>query len=244
MQLASSLRTLGASALFLLAIGCQNKDAAKCTEAQQTARQALSLKDMDSAAKWREYAYKQCSDKAQLTQLDKDIVDKRNAIEAAAREQAQKKAQQQQLVGLFKNWVGQSRANPERSVANATCEGDDDANLKASKARFCSGARAVTGLEGTSLQARFWEKTPAEAVLFTVRLALPATCADLGGHTVLKVTEIPATQGRTVKRYHCDLTEGALAGLQALVTEANSADIRVFSAKYPDQDPAFKSQLK
>ncbi len=229
---------------LLLVVGCQNKDATKCSEAQQTARQALTVKDVELAVKWREFAYKQCEDTAQLAQLDKEIVDKRSAIETAAREQAQKKGQQQQLLSLFKTWVGQSRANPERSVVNVACEGEGDAKLKASKERFCSGARAVTGIDGSSLQARFWEKTPTEAVLFSVRLPLPATCADLGGHTVLKATDIAATQGRTVKRYHCELTEGALAGLQALVTEANSADLRVFTVKYPDQDPALRFQLK
>ena len=227
-----------------LVVGCNNKDATKCHEAQQTARQALTAKDVELAVKWREYAYKQCEDTVQLTQLDREIVEKRSAIESAAREQAQKTSQQQQLLTLFKGWVGQSRANPERSVANVTCEGEDDAKLKASKERFCSGARAVTGIDGSSLQARFWEKTPAETTLFSVRLPLPATCAALGGHSMLKVTDIAATQGRTVKRYHCALTDGALAGLQALVTEANSADLRVFSVKYPDQDPALRFQLK
>jgi hypothetical protein len=229
---------------LLIAAGCQNKDATKCTEAQQTARQALGVQDIDLAVKWREFAYKQCDDATQLSQLDKEIVDKRSAIEAAARAQAQMKSQQQQLLTLFKDWVAQSRNNPERSVANPSCEGENDPKLKASKERFCSGARAITGIEGTSLQVRYWEKTPAEVALFSVRLPLPATCADLGGNRVRKTTDIPATQGRTVKRNYCDLTDGTLAGLQALVTEANSADMKVFSAKYPDQDPTLRFQVR
>jgi hypothetical protein len=243
MKLALSTCGFGCLAL-LMAAGCQNKDAAKCAEAQQTARQALAGKDVDLAVKWREFAYKQCEDTAQLTQLDKEIVDKRSAIDAAARDAAQKKSQQQQLLTLFKDWIGQSRAAPERGVTNVSCEGADDPKLKTSKERFCSGARAVTGIDGTSLQVRFWEKTPGDAALFTVRLPLPATCADLGGNRELKTTDIAATQGRTVKRHYCELTEGALAGLQALVTEANSADLRVFSVKYPEQDPALRFQLK
>jgi len=243
MNVAQGSGTL-ALAAFLSVAACQNKDAAKCSEAQQTARQALTSKDVDLAMKWREYAYKQCDDTAQLAQLDKEVVDKRAALEAATRDQAQKKSQQQQLLTLFKDWVGQSRVNPERSVTNVACEGADDPKLKISKERFCSGARAVTGIEGTSLQLRFWEKTPADAALYTVRLPLPATCADLGGHRVIKTTDIAATQGRTVKRYYCELSDGSLSGLQALVTEANSADLRVFSVKYPDQDPALRFQLK
>ncbi|HMA91752.1 MAG TPA: hypothetical protein VKP30_03655 [Polyangiaceae bacterium] len=243
MHVAQFLRGLGSLTLLVLA-ACESKDAAKCADAQQTARQALTNKDINLATQWREYAYKQCSDAAQLSALDKEIVDKRAAIEQAARDEAKKKSEQQQLIALFKDWVTQSRTAPERSVANPTCEGGDDDKLKKSKERFCSGARAVTGIDSTSLQVRFWEKTPAETALFSVRLPLPATCADLGSHRIIKSWDLPATQGRTVKRHHCELTDGALNGLQALVTEANSADLRVFTVKYPEQDPALRFQLK
>lgn len=243
MHVAQFLRGFG-SLTLLLAVACQSKDAAKCADAQQTARQALTNKDINLATQWREYAYKQCSDTAQLSALDKEIVDKRAAIEQSARDEAKRKSEQQQLIALFKDWVAQGRAAPERSVANVTCEGADDEKLKKSKERFCSGARAVTGMDGTSMQTRFWEKTPAEVAFFSVRLPLPATCADLGSHRVIKTSDLPTTSGRTVKRYYCELTDGALNGLQALVTEANSADLRVFTAKYPEQDPALRFQLK
>jgi hypothetical protein len=226
-------------------VGCNNKDAAKCSEAQQVTRQALAGKNFDLAKQWREYAYKQCEDTSQLAQLDKEIIERQAAVEKAARDEAAKKAQQQQLLTLFKNWVGQVRTAPERGVTHVSCEGGDDEKLKTKKERFCSGARAVTGMEGASLQARFWEKTPADVALYSVRLPLPATCADLGGHTVLKSTDVPTNiVGRTVKRYHCDLTDAGLSGLQALATEANSAELRVFTVKYPEQDPALRFQLK
>lgn len=242
MYTAHVIRGLGSLAL-LFAIGCQNKDAAKCADAQQTIRQALASKNIASAKQWREYAYKQCDDASQLATLDKEIVSTESAIEQAARDEASKKSQQQQLIAVFKDWIAQSRPAPERGVTNVSCDGGDDAKLKASKERFCSGTRAITGVQGASLQARYWEKTPAEVALYTVRLQLPATCADLGGHRVIKTTDLPSTQGRAVKRYYCEFTDGALNGLQALVTEANSADLRVFTVKYPEQDPALRFQL-
>jgi hypothetical protein len=242
MYTAHVIRGLGSLAL-LVSLGCQNKDAAKCTDAQQTIRQALTSKNIASAKQWREYAYKQCDDTSPLLALDKEIVATETAIGQAARDEASKKSQHQQLIALFKDWVAQSRTAPERAVTNVSCDGGEDAKLKASKERFCSGTRALSGLPGTALQARYWEKTPADVALYSVRLQLPVTCADLGGHRIIKTTELPSTQGRAVKRYHCELTEGALSGMQALATEANSADLRVFTAKYPEQDPALRFQL-
>jgi hypothetical protein len=236
--------TIVVGMILLSAIGCSNKDAAKCANGLATARQALTAKDLGLASQWREYAYKQCEDVAQLAQLDKEIVDRQAALAKEASDKAKTVAQQQQLLSLFKSWVGQSRTTPERSANNMSCEGGDDVKLKASKERFCAGARAVTGIDGAQLMVRYWEKTPADAAHFSVRLPLPVTCNDLGGNRVLKEMQIPASNGATVKRTYCELTEGALSGLQAIATEANSTELRVFSAKYPEQDPALRMQIK
>jgi hypothetical protein len=224
--------------------GCSTKDAAKCTSGLATARQALTAKDIALATQWREYAYKQCEDISQLSQLDKEIVDRQAQLNKEKSDKAKAMAEQQQLLGLFKDWVSASRTAPEHSVNNVGCEGADDAKLKASKERFCAGARAVTGIDGASLQVRYWEKTPADAALFSVRLPLPVTCNDLGGNRVIKEMQIPASNGSTVKRTYCELTDGTLSGLQAVATEANSAELRVFSPKYVEQDPALRMQLK
>jgi hypothetical protein len=231
--------------LSLLAlVSCSTKDPTKCANGLTTTRQALAAKDLSLAGQWREYAYKHCEDAAQLTQLDKEIVDRQAALAKEKADKAKTQAQHQQLLSLFKDWVAQSRTAPERSVNTVTCEGADDAKLKASKERFCAGTRAVTGMEGVALQVRLWEKTPAEAAQFSVRLPLPVTCNDLGGHRVIKEMAIPASNGGTVKRTYCELTDGVLSGLQAIATEANAAELRVFSSKYPEQDPTLRMQLK
>jgi hypothetical protein len=229
---------------LLSALGCSSKDPTKCASGLATTRQALSVKDMALATQWRNYAYTYCDDSMQLTQLDKEIVDKQAAIEKEKADKAKQTAQQQQLLSLFKDWVTGARTAPERGANNITCEGADDAKLKASKERFCTGAVAVTGVESASLQLRFWEKTPVDAALFSVRLPLPVTCNDLGGNRPIKVTQIPSSDGRSVKRTYCEITDGALAGLQAIATEANSAELRVFTVKYPEQDPALRMQIK
>lgn len=227
-----------------LVVACNQKDAAKCDEAMGTTRQALQSGQIDLATRWRQYAYKQCDDAAQLAALDKEIVDRRAQLQADAAEKERKQSQHKQLIALFLQWVGQYRNSPETSVASPTCENEQDAKLKVTKERFCSGSRAITGIEGRTLQARYWEKSPSEAALFSVRSELPTTCTDLGGHRVLGETAVPSSDGKTVKRQHCELTDPSLSGLHALVTEANQADIKVFTAGYPDKDLGFAAQLK
>ena len=237
------IRTLVLGLGLIAVVGCNSKDAAKCANGLATARQALAARDIALATQWREYSYKQCEDVSQLAQLDKEIVDKQAAIAKEASDKQKTQAQQKQLLSLFKDWVAQSRTAPEHSVNAPTCEGEEDAKVKASKERFCGGNRAVTGIDGASLRVRYWEKTPAEAAFYSVRLPLPITCADLGANRVVKETQIPTTSGRTVKRAHCEITDGPLSGLHAVATEANSSELRVFTVKYPEQDPALRMQL-
>ena len=45
------------------------------------------------------------------------------------------------------------------------------------------------------------------------------------------------------KRHHCQIAGGALAGLQAMVSEANNAPVHVFSPKYLEKDAALKTKL-
>ncbi len=231
-------------ALSVLAFACNRKDAEKCSEALATTRQALEARDMNSAIQWRNYAYKQCEDVTQPEALDKEIAAKQQAIAAEAAEKKKKEALHQQVVGLLRQWAAQFRQHPEQSAPNIVCEHEDDAKLKASKERFCEGKRAVTGTEGLSMVVRYWEKTPADAALFHVKVQLPATCAALGGHRVIKESSLASSDGRAIKRTHCELTEGALSGLQAQATEAANSELRIFTPKYPDQDPVLKFQLQ
>lgn len=230
--------------MLVAATGCSSKDAQKCSSALATTRQALTGKDFALANQWREYAYKQCEDQSQLSQIDKEIVEAQAAVEKEKAAKAKTLATHQQLLSVFKDWVASSRTAPERSVANATCEGASDAALEKSKERFCSGTRAVTGVEATAFAVRYWQKTAADAVLFSVRLPLPVTCNDLGGNRVLKEIQLGSTTGGTVKRTYCELTDGSLAGLQAVATEANNSELRILAPKYLEQDPALRMQLK
>jgi len=91
---------------------------------------------------------------------------------------------------------------------------------------------------------RYWEKDAAEAVRYAVRLATPTKCDALGPNRVIKVIAAPATNGATVNRYYCEFVGGGLNGLQGLASEANNADLFVFSPKYLEHDAAFAAILR
>jgi hypothetical protein len=72
------------------------KDQARCDQSASTVRQAISLKDFQSARSWRDYTWKVCDERAIVATLDKEITDGEAALEAelkANAEKAQKQAQ-------------------------------------------------------------------------------------------------------------------------------------------------------
>lgn len=233
-----------AVSIVALATACSQKDGENCTKAQTVVRQALAAKQFEGLTQWREYAYKHCSDKAALSQLDQEIVTQQNQV-AAEKAQAEQAAQQkQQLLGVFGQWVASGRGAPERSVSSPVCEGDDKSEAAKKKERFCNGTRAITGGASSTLNVRYWEKAPAEAVRYSVRVTTPTQCNALGPNRVLKVIAAPATNGSTVNRYYCEFAGGGLNGLFGLVSEANNADIYLFTGKYLEHDPAFAAIVK
>lgn len=227
-----------------LVSACEQKNEENCTKAQTVIRQALAAKTFDGLGQWREYAYKQCADKAALAQLDQEIVTQQ-AQAAAAKQQAQQAEQQkQQVLNLFHQWVATSRNAPERSVSSPTCEGDEKSEAAKKKERFCNGSRELIGVPGGAFLVRYWEKDPANTARFAVRLPTPTKCDAIGANRVLKVIPAPATNGTTVNRYYCEFMGGDLNGLQGLASEANNADIYVFAPKYLEHDPAFAAIVR
>jgi hypothetical protein len=227
-----------------LAVACSQKSEENCTKAQTVIRQALASKTFEGIGQWREYAYKQCADKNVLAQLDQEIVTQRAQAEAAKQQAAQAEQQKQQLLGLFQQWVASGRAAPDRSVQGPQCEGDENSEAGKKKERFCNGSRPLTGLSGAAFTVRYWEKEPADAVRYTTRLTTPTKCDALGPNRVIKVIAAPATNGSTVNRYYCEFAGGAFNGLQGLVSEANNADVFVFTPKYLEHDAAFAAVLR
>ena len=81
MRILVSRSVLRPSALALAAwalIGCNAKDAEKCTQGLSVTRQALAVENFDSAKQWRTYAYAQCEDQGALAALDKEISERRH----------------------------------------------------------------------------------------------------------------------------------------------------------------------
>ncbi len=236
---------LSLAVLPLVLVGCNDKDPAKCEQARSTVRQALAGKNIQSAQDWRAYAYKHCESASELSALDQEIVSKRAAWEAEARAAAAAKAAQAQLLTLFSQWVSTSRTKPEASVSPVVCDSPDDAQLKASKERFCGGTRSVAGGDAAvSFAVRYWEKSPTDQARFSVRSPRPTRCEELGGARLIKELAAPAVGGGSVKRFHCEMTDGALAGLQVLATDAPGAELVAFTPKYLEKDTAFAAQLR
>jgi len=236
--------TLSAGGAALLALfcaaACDTKDEAKCEEALKVGRQALEVADFGLAQKWREYAWKHCADTNALDGLDKEIVAKQSAIEAKKQEEAQRKEQNEALLKLFTGWIGAQRTAPERASAAPKC--DEPATKAATPSppkpedqeRFCTATRVAGEY---TLAVRYWEADK-NALRFTTRPKAPVTCDDIGPNRPIKSWDVPAVDGRSVKRSRCELTGGPLHGLQVLVSAANNADVHVFSPQYLEKDPA------
>ena len=235
---------IAAVGILSLVGACNQKSEENCTKAQTVIRQALAAKTTDGLTQWREYAYKQCADKAVLSQLDQEIVTAQSQVAADKAQVAQAEQQQQQVLNLFHQFVASGHAAPEHSVSGPSCEGDERSEAAITKERFCNGNRPLSGVAGAAFMVRYWEKHPAEAARFAVRLSNPTKCDALGANRVLKVISAPATNGASVNRYYCEFTGGDLNGLQALASEANNADLYVFTPKYLEHDPAFAAVLK
>ena len=240
-RLPASLGVLGFSGL---AVACSQKSEENCTRAQTVIRQALATKNFAGVTQWREYAYKQCADRTALSRLDQEIVTQQAQDEAAKQQVIQAEQQKQQLLSLFQQWVASGRGAPERSVQGPICEGDEKSEAAMLKERFCNGNRALSGLPGAAFLVRYWERAPADNARYSVRVTTPTKCDVLGPNRILKVIAAPATNGSTVNRYYCEFMGGALNGMQGLASEANNADLYVFTPKYLEHDPAFAAVLK
>jgi hypothetical protein len=237
----SELLLLGAT---LSALGCSEKDATKCQEALDGTRKSLAAGDQGLTSQWRNRSYTYCADQAALTALDKQIVDQQGAVAAAAAAEAQRKAENDGLLKAFTGWAGDNRAAPDHAASVPKCDGDDpDAGAPKvastdpkAKERFCTATRVA----GTStLTARYWEADKT-LELFMITPPGPVSCDDLGPNKVLKSWEVPAKNGATVKRSRCELTSGALSGMNAVVSAAVNAPVYVFSPAYLTKDPAIQ----
>ena len=98
---------------------------------------------------------------------------------------------------------------------------------------------SATRTAGTNtLSARYWEADKT-ILLFTTKAPAPASCDDLGPNKVLKVWDVPAANGQSVKRTRCELS-GTLAGMNAVVSDAANAAVYIFCPRYLLKDPALK----
>lgn len=231
-------------AATLTALGCSEKDAAKCQEALDGTRKSVAASDPVLTSQWRERSYKYCEDQGALSALDREITTKQSAEAAAKAAEAQRLALNAGLLKTFVTWAGDNRAAPDHASVSPKCDGDDPdpaapkkpSTDPAAAERFCTATRTA----GTStLTARYWEADKTIS-LFSTKVPAPASCDDLGPNKVLKTWEVPATTGQGVKRTRCELSTGTLAGMNAVVSAASNASVYIFSPSYLLKDPAMK----
>src|SRR5258705_13421473 len=132
-------------------LGCQTRNAEKCTQGLDVTRQAIKSSDFALAKQWREFAYKMCDpagqDKEGLVALDLELSTAEATVKANADAEAQRKAKNDALLKLFVTWAGDNRAAPEKASASPVCDTPTDAAEAAavakSKERLCSATRTA-----------------------------------------------------------------------------------------------------
>ncbi len=236
-------KLLGSSLVFVcLALGlsgCKRKDAAQCEQAISTVKQALVQENFNGAAQWREYAYKQCDDAAQLSELDQSIVRQRGEVEARTRAAEQRKTENRQLLKIFLQWVADNRAAADRASATPSCDAAAPADKVKSKERLCSASRTAGQYP---LMVTYWEAEPAIA-RFSVKLPDVTSCEEIGASKVLKTWQVPTTNGASTARYRCEFPAGPLAGMNAVLSQAVNADLYIFNPSYIEKDPSVRTML-
>ena len=236
--------TSAAVATLLLALGCQARDADKCNQGFDVARQAIKSNDFALAKQWREYAYKQCDaagqDKDGLAALDKELGSAEAAVAAAAAAEAQRKAQNDALLKLFVTWASENRAAPDKASVAPVCDPApadpiEAAKITKSKEQLCTASR-VAGEH--TLSVRYWDADKT-LMRFATKFPAPVSCQDFGA-TVTRTFDVPASNGASVKRSRCEISSGALAGMGLVVSAANNAEAYIFAPAYLAKDPLMK----
>jgi hypothetical protein len=233
-----------------LLLGCEQvqsalklgSDPAKCQQALQVTRQALGNEDFTGAQTWREYAWKQCEDRAALEALDKELTQKRADVETRKREAEARTQAKRDLLKVFLSWVRDNRADPSKASAQPNCDppAANDPKGDKSEERFCSASRTAGT---TALGVRYYQAQPA-AARFNMKLPEATTCEEIGAPKLVKSWQVAATGGRTAQRFRCEFTSGPLAGLHAVGSAAINADLYVFDPVYLERDPGMRAILE
>jgi hypothetical protein len=228
----------------LLALGCQTRNAEKCTQGFDVTRQAIKSNDFALAKQWREFSYKMCDaagqDKDALVALDQELSTAETSAKAAADAEAQRKSKNDALLKLFVSWAGDNRAAPEKASAAPVCDTPTDAaeaaKVAKTKERLCTSTRTAGD---NTLTVRYWE-ADSKLSRFSTKFPAPVSCADFGA-TASKTFDVPATNGASVKRSVCQISSGALSGMTVVVSAAGNADAYIFSPGYLDKDRQMKA---
>jgi hypothetical protein len=176
-----------------------------------------------------------------LEALDREITGKRAEVEARRTEAEAKAQTKRELLKVFLSWVRDNRADPARASVQPTCDAPAAGDPKGDKSeeRLCTASR----MAGTApLTVRYYQAQPA-AARFSVKLAEPTTCEEIGAPKVVKTWQVAAMGGQTAQRFRCEFSTGPLAGLHAVGSQALNAELYVFDPVYLEREPALRTIL-
>lgn len=225
-----------------LVLGCSTKDPEKCDRALTVARQAAAGADFTAAGAWRDYAYRQCEDRAALEAMDRDITARQAEVAAQQAAKRERRNQTRELLKVFLGFVAGHRNSPDQASSAPSCDPlpSDSAKKGESTERFCVATRSA----GTHpMLARYWGAKPPVA-RFSVKLPDSTSCEEIGASRVVKSWPVAAVGGKTTGRSRCEFVSGPLTGMHAVLSQAVNADLYIFHPEYLDYEPSMKLVLE
>lgn len=219
--------------VVLLVLSCQRREQrSECWTARQAARDAMLQNKLDEAAKLLDKARNVCAGESanDIRRIDDTIRDRREAVDAAKKAEAEERRAQEFPTRAFIAWATAPVEEFTRSLTNIHCAERGDPAYG-----FCEAERR----KAPDMRVRYWQHER-EAVRYVFTTKLPLECEDLGEYRFVR------RWSAENKSYElCELTRRKARDLSALlVRSADQNQMFIFSFEYLQKDPAFEQMLR
>lgn len=214
---------------------CENDSTKECTAILLAGKQNSAKGDLDAARAELEKAQAACpKDREFYVKRLSDQIAEREKLEAEKKKQAAGSTP----FDAFTGWIAKRRDADDKSEGEVQCAdaGTPEFGWCESKRQGPKECESCTPL---TFETRYW-KADTRAFRFRTTFGYRHVCAELGTHRLVRTW----TQN-DVQRVHCEMTDGPLKDLGALLTPSGRAtQVDVFSRAYLRQDDGFQSMLK
>jgi hypothetical protein len=192
----------------VVASGCSEKSAEKCSHALSMSRQALELRDMNSATQWRDYATKYCEDASLVAALDAEISTKKDEVATPSPAPAPAAVGAKLDPTGFIKWIA-DRGGKLPAVENEDCYGPDDP-----ESGWCSAAAKESGGDEQHISVR-WLKADPTAIQFSTSSVFEGDtevrCESIGASKIRRWQWNRSLKGNPLLFSHCKMPQGPLA---------------------------------